>query len=349
MKQNLPSIYPQNIFNGQAVNLNAPTSFGHLLPVGPGVYEAHLRIAIALTVGTASGPIANGILNFIRQILWKADNGEVFVDNLPARALVEIANVLAGTMPRFDQIAAASATYRLDIPIYFAEPLGIGRTQRTNDFVLDTSRYNSHTFDLVTGPLTDLFTSPGTATVAITADLDWERSKYEWNSTDPSRPNYNPIMGYMSYSGRAPVDANVVTEILLERAADISYKRLFVHASTSGVGGSKFYGVNSDAIIDKLTVSDTDETHVKDQIWAMLQDRNKRKYQLESVRSGVNVLDFTAADSGSNLRALQSNRNGLKLSWTNQAGVGANSYVTVITQAWRDLRPSRKQNIAQAA
>jgi hypothetical protein len=328
-------IIPFSVFRAQALALNGPTSFGQLLPVGPLYRDMMLRINIALTVGSASGPITNGILNFIRQIYFKSDNNEVFIDNLPARALVEIANCLSGTMPRFDQIAASTATYRVDIPVYFAEKWAL--MERNIDTGIDTSRYDSMVLDIVTGPLSDLFTSAGTASVAMTCDLIVNRSKYQWNSDSEVGQS---IIGYPSYSGRTPVDANATTEINLNRSGDDNIKRVFIHTSTSGTAGLKWQGANSDAIIDNMTLGDTDETHAKDLTWAHLQDANKAQYETETVRSGVAVVDLV--QDCSNLSALNANRNTLKLSFVNQGGVGANSFVTLVTQSWRTLKDSKK-------
>lgn len=323
-------IIPYTAFRGQAVNGNNLTSFGHLLPIGPLYRDMLLRLNIVVTIGTGAGAITNGILNYIRQIYFRSDNNEVFVDNLPARALVEIANALTRTLPRFDQIAAASATYRVDIPIYFAEKFGA--MEREIDTGIDTSRYDSMVLDVVTGPLTDLYTAPGTATVAITADLLLNRSKFKWED--------GAMMGYPCYAGRAPVDANASTEINFNRSADDNIKRIFLHTSTSGAAGQKWQGVNSDAIIDYLSFADSDETHVREAIWAQLQDANKAQYETETVRSGVAVIDMI--QDGSNLSALNANRNNLRLSWVNQAGVGASSFVTAVTQSWRAQRQSLK-------
>lgn len=321
------NITPENVVRGFPVNLNGRTQISNQFPMGPGYYEMHLRLNIVLTVGTAATPLAEGELNFLRQIRLQTDAGEVLVDNLPARALFKAAIAKTGCVPRKDAIAAASATYRIDIPIFFVDYKAL----RPEDTVLDTSRYNSITLDLVTGPLTDLFTSPGTGSVVLTADIDIVRSKGRWDSLNA------PPVGYIQYSGRPPVDAASATSIDLERATDLTTKRMYVHTSTSGVAGQPWYGANSDAIIDVANLKDSDTNYIRDQTWAMVQDRNKIKFALESVVAGMTVYDFI--EDGSLKSGLYTgDKNMLQFLWSNQAGVGANSIVSLMTESYRAFK-----------
>jgi hypothetical protein len=60
-------------------------------------------------------------------------------------------------------------------------------------------------------------------------------------------------------------------------------------------------------------------------------------YGIETVPAGVMCIDFCR--DRSNLSALYSgDKSMLRLSWTNQAGVGANDIVTVLAEGFRTLR-----------
>jgi hypothetical protein len=112
MSQLRAPIYPQNIVQGRAMTVGGKTSFNDDFPTGPGIYKTVIGINVAIVIGTGAGPISEGILNFVRQIYFRTDNNETIVDNLPARPLYKIAQVKAGSAPRKDEIAAATATYR---------------------------------------------------------------------------------------------------------------------------------------------------------------------------------------------------------------------------------------------
>lgn len=320
-------IMPDVIAENKAMTVGGRTQFSEQFQMGPGIYDMWLRVKIAVVIGTGAGPIAEGELNFIKSLYFKTDLGEVCLDNVPGRGMYKVALTKGGAAPRKDAIAAASATYTVDIPIYFADPKAI----RPEDTVLDTSRYKSVTFDVTLGTIADLFTAPGTATVTATADLLVNRSKGRWNSEEA------PPVGHVVYSNRNPVDAATVTEIKLETATDLSYKRAYIHASTGGVAGQPWYGANSDAIIGSMTLKDGSTDWVRKVHYLQMQDINKQDYGLETVPSGVVVLDFMR--DGSNKSAMYAgDKNEIIFDWDNQGAPAANSIVTLLTEGYRALR-----------
>lgn len=320
-------IVPDVIAENKAMNIGGRTQFNEAFSMGPGLYELWLRVKIAVVIGTGAGPISEGELNFIKNMYFKTDLGEVCIDNVPGRAMYKIGLTKAKTAPRKDSIAAATATYTVDIPVYFADP----NTVRPEDLILDTSRYKSVTFDVTLGTIADLFTAPGTATVTATADLMVRRSKGRWNSEEAS-----PV-GHVCYSLRNPVDAATVTEIKLETASDLSYKRAYIHASTSGVAGQPWYGANSDAIIGSMTLRDGQGDWVHKVHYLQMQDVNKADYNIETVPAGVVVLDFIPDHS--NKSAIYSgDKNEIVFDWDNQGAPAANSIVTLVTEGYRALR-----------
>lgn len=336
--QKRPSIYPHNILTGLALTLDDVTQIPPTVwPTGPGYFRTRFRFKFVLVAGTAAGPITEGLMNFVRQIYMKTDADETIVDNLPARIMYKLAIIKGGTAPRVDAIAAASATYLLDVIIHHADP----KSLRPEDTVLDTSRYDSITSSVRLGPLTDLFTAPGTATITSTLDITVWRSKYKWDGSKAT------ITGYTSYISRMPVDASSKTEIDFERATDVWLKRVAVHTGTSGAAGRPASGANADTIIKNVSVTDSDDTHVNKVVWATYQDDNKEFYGLESVPAGWVFIDF--CEDGSNLSALWSNRNSLKLVWENEGAPAANSFVSLGIEALRALKPTQAEKDAARA
>lgn len=317
-----------NLLAGQAANINGKTVISDPLPVGEGWYRASIRIGIVFVVGTGTTPITEGELNFIKNILLKTDRGEILC-NLPGRALYKLASYKAGvTSPRKDAIAAASATYYVNVPIYFADHYM--RMDRPEDTILDTKRYSSLTLEVQLGTVADLLTTVGTSSVTATIDLEVVRTK------GLLPPKGSPI-GVISYDYRNPVDASVAQQVFLERADDLAIKRLFIHSATSATAGSPFSGTNSDAVQNVVTVKDQAGFIIKDRIHRMIQESNQMDFQLETILTGMECLDFV--QEGSVHAALATKgKSLLQYGWTNQAGVAANYNVTVVTEAIRGLK-----------
>lgn len=318
---------PVNILSGYAANVNGRTIISDPLPVGEGWYVMYVRIGIVLTIGTGSGAITEGELLFIKNVLLKTDRGEI-ICNLPGRAIYKLATYLAGSPPDKDAIAASSATYYVNLPIFFADDQKY--IERPEDTVLDTSRYSSVTIELTLGTTVDLLTTPGTSTVTATVDAEVLRVK------GLLPPKAKPI-GYRSYDVRPPVDASSVVQIFMERATDLALRRVVLHSCTGGSAGVPFSGVNANTIINVLQIKDQSGFIIKDRIWRMMQNENKDRMSLESLITGLAVIEFIR--DGSNQSALvTAGKPLLQASWTNQGGVGANSLVTLMTDGIRGLK-----------
>lgn len=314
-----------NILTGGALNQNGNTTFGKDFPMGEGWFKMLLRFNHVLTIGTGTTAVTEGELLIIKGVLFQSDRGEVFC-NLPGRAIYKIAIYQTGQVPRKDAIAASNGTYRVTLPIIFADL----RMNRPVDTSVDTSRYNACKLIVTYGGVADILGTPGTATLAPTLDIDVERT------LGKLPPKGKPMM-HVNYQAQQPVDASVLTSIDLERSADMNVKRLFVHSCTSGTAGQPWSGANSDAIINVIQVQDQNRNMCRDRIWAMIQDGNKVDALLESVISGVIVFDFVR--DGSITSALQTgNKSVFKTQWTNQGGVAANSLVTATGEQIRTLK-----------
>jgi hypothetical protein len=316
-----------NIVSGQALQLNGKTVISDPLPVGEGWYRAMLRIGIVFTVGTGTTPITEGELHFIKNILFKTDRGEI-ICNLPGKALYKIASYKAGIVaPRKDAIAAASATYYVNLPIYFADHYR--KMDRPEDTILDTKRYSSMTLEIQLGTVADLLGTVGTSSATATLDVEVVRTK-------GLLPEKAGPLAYVTYDYRNPVDASTLQYILLERAQDLAYKRLYVHSCTGGTAGVPFAGVNSDAVQNVVSIKDQSGFIIKDRIHRMIQESNQTDFELESILTGMEVHDFV--QEGSIQAALATGgKSLLQYQWTNQAGVVANYIVTVASEGIRKL------------
>jgi hypothetical protein len=317
-----------NIITGQPLANSSPTVFSKELPLGEGWYKMLIRINEVFTVGTGTTPISEGELLYIKLIQLKTDRGEI-ICNLPGRALYKIATYKTGEAPAKDAIAAASSTYTVTLPIYFAETRTMDM-MRMQDTILNTARYNTLTLQINLGSTSDLLGTPGTSTVASTLDVEVERT------FGPLPPQALPFY-HVSYDYRPPVDANSTTVIDIERSADMAIKRLYVIAGTSGTAGVPASGVLADTIQSVITLKDQNRFIENQRIHAMIQRQNKMDAQLESLMTGVEVYDYVADGSiGSALATAE--KSVLQYTWTNQGGVVANSIVTLIEEMIRTLK-----------
>jgi hypothetical protein len=314
-----------NVLTGGALNINGAVTFGKDFPIGEGWVKMLIRFNNVIVIGTGAGAVTEGELLIIKNVLLKTDRGEILC-NLPGRAIYKIAVYQTAQVSRKDAIAAASATYRVTLPIIFADM----RMKRPMDTVLDTSRYQSISLQLTYGGLTDLFTAPGTATLAATIDIEVER-------TLGRLPGKAKPLFHINYDIRQPVDAFTLTNIDLERSADMNLKRLYVHSGTSGAAGVPWSGVNADTVQNIITVKDQNRFIQKERIHGMIQDGNKMDAFLEAVISGVEIFDFVR--DGSIASALTTgNKSVFQYTWTNQAGVAANAIVTATGEQIRSLK-----------
>lgn len=314
-----------NVVQAQPLNNGGLFSFAQQLPMGEGWYALYLRFNLVLTVGTGTTPISEGELLIIKNVLLRTDRGEL-ICNLPGRALYKIATYKTCEPPRKDAIAAASATYRVTLPIYFSDD----RLLRPNDTLLNTRWYNSCTLQVTYGSVADLLGTPGTATVATNLDIEIERSH---GALDP---NVKQI-GFTSYDYDNPVDASVQQFVNTERGADMSIKRFYIHSATGATPGVPWSGVNSDAIQNVVSVKDQTGLIEKERFHAMIQDVNKMDAFLESTIAGVEVIDFVIDRSITSAMAT-GGKSLLQYTWTNQAGQVANNNVTVTREMIRSLK-----------
>lgn len=314
-----------NVLTGAALTESGQTQFSREFPVGEGWHALYLRFNNVFTVGTGTTPVAEGELLAIKNVLLRTDRGEI-ICNLPGRALYKIATYRTGEAPRKDAIAAASATYRVTLPIFFSDFALL----RPNDTVLDTKRYNSLSLQVQMGTESDLLGTPGTSSAVWTLDAVIERTMGVLS------PEAEPYW-HMNYDWRPPIDANVTASIDIERSPEMSIKKLYVHSGTSGTGGVPWSGVNADTIQDVVNIKDQNRFIEKDRIHAEILDVNKMHAGLESVIAGVEVYDFVR--DGSIVSALATgDKSVLQYGFTKQGGVGANSIVTLTQEAIRTLK-----------
>ena len=326
-----------NLVANAPLNLGGRTIFSKELPVGEGWHRLIIRFSNIVTVGTGTTPLTAtlGQYQIIRNLLLKTDRGEQPV-NWPGKAFYFKNWIDYGSPPRSTTLAAATGTYTAMLVIPFVDR----KLKRPNDTILDTSRYSSVTLEINYGTIADLLGVPGTATMTATVDIDVVRDRGFLD--DDAKPAY-----HIAYDFRQPVDASVTTSIDLEKSPDLSIKRIFVNATTSGTAGLPFYGTPSDAVLLSYNLKDQSSFLWQSVFWNMVRDDNAEYYGLEATTvagiyqlgiPGLNVISFLASGDSLFSSLYTGDKSLLSLAWTNSGSPGANSIVTLATEGIRTLK-----------
>lgn len=322
-----------NLIQGAALNNAGQTQFSKEFPMGEGWFSMFITINIALTVGTGTTPITEGELSIVKNVLLRTDRGEI-ICNLPGRAIWKIAALKNGALPYKDAIAAASATYRVHLPIYFCDPEGGMAMMRPEDTLLDTARYNSVSLQVTMGSVSDLLSTVGTASIACTMDVEVERTQGRVPGSKPGEGG-KPF-AHINYDIRPPVDANTTQAIDIERSADMSLKRIYLHTGSSGTAGVPWSGTNSDNRISVIQIKDQSRFIEKDRYFRSVLYQNKLDAGLESVLTGVVYFNFCKDKSLASALAT-ADKSVLQMTWTNDTAA-ANNITTLTQEAIRSLK-----------
>jgi hypothetical protein len=243
-----------NVISNQTLAQGDVTRFGEKFPLGEGWLFMLLTINIALTVGSASGPITNGELALIKNIFLKSDkDGQHY--NACGKSLYRNAARVMQINPKKDAIAAASATYRVSIPLFFSNPI----LRNPNDTILDTMRYKNIELNITIGTLADLFTTTTGASMVVTLDAEVVRTKGAL--LQKVRPS---VFTYVKDFPQ--VNPAVNTYIELEKNSFLSMLTLLIQSANTVVSGVAFSGVPNDDVFSKLWLS-SNEGYVFEQRW----------------------------------------------------------------------------------
>lgn len=163
----------KTLVKGQALPNSGTYTFRDIFPLGGELWD-RLRIVLKATevVGTGTTPIYLGAYRWLKNILVRTSRNEVLC-NAPGMALYWLNYWFNYSAPVHTEIAAASATYPAVIDIPFSMPF----LKRREDTMVLTDRYSSLELQLSTGSIADFLGTPGTATIAVTADIIAIRDK----------------------------------------------------------------------------------------------------------------------------------------------------------------------------
>ncbi len=313
-----------NIFTGRVMTVGGISSINEGFPLGEAFTKLILRLNIDVVIGTGVGPISEGELNLLKAVTLKTSMGEVLYNAVPGRALWRLDEIKSGQAGVKDSIAAATGIYRSQYALWFIDPLLI----RPQDFLLNTMRYNRLQLDIILGTLADLFTTVGTATMSVTADLYAERIRGILN------PNIAPVE-YTEVSIPSPVNPASQQFTDIERSNDLAIKRISVFSHNAAVSGTPFSGTPADTTIAAIGF-DSDRGELFNKVfWRMLNTQNKQDFKLPSPQVGITHIDF--CKDGSKMSAVSGGGfSRFRVFWDN--GVLSTSQISIVVEGFRPLK-----------
>lgn len=280
------------IFKAKTVTPGSPLIVDTGFPFGGLIRWFDLHLHVTLTQTTASGAIADGLLRIIKNVVLRGGNDH-FIKNCCGLFLGNFAQKMAGTALGSTTMATTTATtYSLCLPIYFADQ----RMDYPMDTAIDARRYigTGLHFELLLGTVADLLTTPGDASIVVTADL---YAHVEMGTQLPAVGAQGLPRGYRQYMQPAPFNPASGTTLELEKNERLFYRRLLVGAHNSATAGTPFSGTAANTTLASLTLKSNIRTHIDAVPEEDIRFSNKSEYQQEAVSTGIYLLDLLEGKS----------------------------------------------------
>jgi len=318
------------LLDEKILNVNGITTFTEELEGngGQGWYMLWLRFKIALTVGTGTGAISEGELAIIKAVTLRSSNNDYLINGVCGRPLYDLGRYQSERAPRKDAIAAATASYYVYIPVYFADP----RLFRPEVTMVDTGQYESMTLDVTMGGVADLLTTVGTSSVILTLTAQVERTLGRLLEHQlPSR--------LLSIVQTAPIDLSTTGVLRVPRADQVRIKRMLIYSGGVGVANTAFSGTPSDAIVSTVELYDGIGYPLKKQDFQILSERVAIDNALETRPVGRALVDWMQRDENGSLWSSFDTTGlpALDLNMTILAGAPATPIVSVALETVRPL------------
>jgi hypothetical protein len=323
----VPVKYPtiiQNVVTALALTKGNPVTIQDKFPKGPGYYAMLLGFHITFTNTTGTTPLAQALLNFLKNINFKSDKEGVVV-NGNGMTLWERAHKVNGTLSYQSTLAATAGTYDVYIPINFANPA----LRRPEDLILDSARTTQFDLSVTCGDVADLLSSVGDSVItAVTMDVNIVTTVGPVNaSTAPIAVPYMNIVG--------PVDPSVMQYLDIERNVDLAVLDLTVITANSVTAGIPASGTLADTVLTSLQFEDNFAIPFRSIPFIGLTVKNKLDYQYETKKTGVAIIDFT--QDGSLYSSYPTgNKARAQITWVNKTL--STSAVTAFLDGWKKLK-----------
>lgn len=311
------------VVRNRVLNQNTTNIISVEFPMAGYYRVTHLRLRCCITHSDGTTPIADGELSILKNLTYKTSNNEMIVNSAHGRGLFRMLASYAKTLPSRTAVAAATADYEANYPIFHSAPDSV----RPDDTLLKVDRYQALFMELTIGDITDLLGTPGSDTLVVYCDVAVER-------LIDDIPVENQPKFYREYKNIPPINPANQQFVDIERANNYGLHRVLLHAADSATLGSPFTGTSSDTTIAVVNF----ETQVKDVYndlyWLHLNQINKTFYQWENLQVGFILYDFV--NGGSIMESLFTGPYSiLRATWTN--GVLSTSQISGMAAGIRNL------------
>lgn len=272
-------LVPERILDAKNLNIGDKTVIDVTLDKR-GWFAAVLQFVISVVIGTGTGAKSESELLFFKNISFETDLDKES-HNAPARPLYRFAQFMQQVAPAKDAMAAATADYRVQVPLFWGDPL----SRDPHHTMLDNRRYEQAQVVVNCGTVADLFTTPGTA--AITAKLE-KATALKTNFDLPA--GWAPKF-YRYFKSLSAVD-HTDLEQKIRRVPDLRTQRLLYMLATSATAGVPFSGTPVDAGITDVSFDTGRQKEMDSLSRRYIADDNTRYYKLASRPTGWYMLDF---------------------------------------------------------
>jgi len=311
------------VFRGKPIAQNSILTVSSDFPLGSGWIKMILRVNHVLTNTTGTTPKSEGELSIVKGISFRTDKGERLYSNIGGRALYRYNQAKSRTAGVKDAISATAGTFRTDFELYFADPQSL----RPYDTILDTARYRSVELAIQIGGVADFLSVVGDSANTTTVDCYIE-------IVEGALPAGAKPLFFHEVSNVSPVNPASATVLDLEKASNLSLKRLFIGTHNSATAGVPFSGTPTANVVSEFSLETSAAIPFRNLPADVVNRINKLDYQLESAVTGLFILDLVK--DGSNRSALFTGElSRLQLKWVNDTL--STSQVSAFTESLRNL------------
>lgn len=353
----LGRLQPFEVFRQQTLTLGNSNRFVTQWPVSKPYHFIDLLFELKVTggVAAATGPVADGLLAWIKSINFFTPKNEYIFQNVPGR-LAYVVSAESGFdygAPRLDVVPAdpgngvASAVFGVLLRI----PLHDMQAFDPSDFLLDTLGYSNLNFDVSTGTVADLYGTPNNISISsaqLTATL-WQEPvalvyqgvTEQGGAQAAAKKNQQVGKWYQQHMVAGFGDPTSVGFIDLVRSADIAYNNLWLFHGQSASGGQAFSGTtdNIGTRYTDFTLQTDNELNIKSVMASVLRDAWQARYSGFNANFKQNsYLGIAFPSRGQKQAALYSgDKSQMRLTWTLPAagGASAGSMLSVGAKVWR--------------
>jgi hypothetical protein len=267
--------YPtERITIAQAVPLtnSAVNRFSNIFPLdGTGWTKLLLTFHAAVDWTNATLIDDHAVMRWIKGINLRTSRGEVIVDNVPGKAMWFFDSYHAGTTPSQERVLGADGTYEATLEI----PFCFDFLNRPEDTIFNSGRYSNLQLDITTGDVLDFLNDNVGETLAVTMDIEVERTL---SALSPDGKSQSYALPYFKTYG--PFVNSAQNFFDLESSLDLGLFGFALFIAATGAANPFDGAATQGAGVDRLTsltMRDSVRTWVDNALpWALKHELNAK-------------------------------------------------------------------------